>query len=246
VTAVILLSLLSFVTTAAGVVLAVRARREARAIAAGIGFAAGLMILLSVAELLPRAVSITAPVVALAAAAAGAALIWLAHFLIPHAHLVIEGLPESAPQVRSAYLIVLGLLLHDVPEGFAMANDYIASPPHGVATAIAIALHNLPEEFAMAVPVAVLGSRRALFGAALLSGLAEPVGAVIGLVAVGLAPVLHGTFLALAAGAMLFVSLHELVPMARRYGNRGAFVFGAAASAPVYALLGGLAARLAI
>jgi ZIP family zinc transporter len=241
-----MLSALSFITTTAGVVLAMRARRGARAIATGIGFAAGLMIVIAVAELLPRALSITAPVVALAAAVAGAALIWLAHFLIPHSHLVIEGLPESAPQVRSAYLIVLGLLLHDLPEGFAMANDYIASPSHGVATAIAIALHNLPEEFAMAVPVVVLGSRRALFGAALLSGLAEPVGAVIGLVAVGLAPVLHGTFLALAAGAMLFVSLHELVPMVRLYRNRGAFALGAVASAPVYALLGELVARLAL
>ncbi len=245
VAAVMLLSALSFATTWAGVVFALQTRGGERTIAAGIGFAAGLMIVLAGAELLPRALSLTAAMSVVAAAAAGAALIWLANALIPHAHLVIEGLPAGAAQVRTAYLVVLGLLLHDLPEGFAMANDYIASPRHGVATAIAIALHNLPEEFAMAVPVAVLGRRRILFGAALLSACAEPVGAVIGLVAVGIAPALHGVFLALAAGAMLFVALHELVPMARLYRHGRAFLLGALASAPVYALLYGLVARVA-
>lgn len=241
VAAVLALAALSFVTTACGVVLALHLRTGERAVAFGIGFAAGLMILIAAAELLPRAWSIGTPAAVITAAAAGAALIRIAHRLIPHAHLVFEGLRVDAPQVRSAYLIVVGLLLHDLPEGFALANDFVASPQHGVATAIAIALHNLPEEFAMALPVAVLARRRVLFGAALLSGLAEPVGAAIGLIAVGVVPALLATFLALAAGAMLFVSLHELVPMARRYSG-GGFVLGAAASVPVYALLGGLAA----
>ena len=134
--------------------------------------------------------------------------------------------------------MALGLILHDVPEGFAMANAYIASPQLGVLVAVAIALHNVPEEFAMAVPAVVIRSRRFLYGAALLSALAEPLGAVIGLLAVGVAPALNAHFMAFAAGAMVFVSLHELVPMARRYRNKGMFVAGMAVSALVYALLG--------
>jgi zinc transporter, ZIP family len=90
--------------------------------------------------------------------------------------------------MASAYLVAVGLILHDVPEGFAMANAYIASPSLGVLIGLAIALHNLPKEFAMAVPAVTLRSRRFLFGAALLSTLAEPMGAIIGLVAVGIAP----------------------------------------------------------
>jgi ZIP family zinc transporter len=134
-------------------------------------------------------------------------------------------------------LIVFGLVLHDLPEGFAMANAYVAAPGLGVMTAIAIALHNIPEEFAMAVPGAARRRMHMLLGAALLSALAEPVGAVIGLLAVGVAPSLNGAFLAFAAGAMLFVSVHELIPMARRYPHGGYFVLGAAASVIVYAAL---------
>jgi len=237
VAAVLLLSALSFATTAIGVVLALKVQASDRAIAAGIGFAATLMILIAVVELLPAAMAELMPAATLGAAGLGVALVWLAHLLIPHTHLVPEATGVDPTQLRSAYLVVLGLLLHDLPEGFAMANAYIAAPALGVATAIAIALHNLPEEFAMAVPVATVKRRRVLFGAALLSALAEPVGALIGLAAVAVAPGLNAGFLALAAGAMLFVSVHELIPMARRYGRGGHFVLGAALGALVYALL---------
>jgi ZIP family zinc transporter len=128
-------------------------------------------------------------------------------------------------------------VLHDLPEGFAMANAYIAAPALGILTAIAIALHNLPEEFAMAMPAAALKRKRLLYGAALLSALAEPVGAILGLAAVGVAPALNSAFLAFAAGAMLFVSVHELVPMARRYRHGGHFVLGIASGVLVYVLL---------
>lgn len=237
VAAVLLLSALSFITTAIGVVLALKVQASERAIAAGIGFAVALMVVISMVELLPESMATLTPGTALAVAALGMALVWLANRLIPHTHLVRENGSVDASQVRAAYLVVFGLLLHDVPEGFAMANAYIAAPALGILTAVAIALHNVPEEFAMAVPVATLKRKRVLFGAALLSALAEPVGAVIGLAAVAVAPALNAAFLALAAGAMLYVSAHELVPMARRYGHGGLFAAGAALGAAVYAVL---------
>jgi ZIP family zinc transporter len=113
----------------------------------------------------------------------------------------------------------------------------VASPALGVFVALAIALHNLPEEFALAVPLVTLRSKAALYGAALLSALAEPLGALIGLAALGVAPALNAHFLGFAAGAMIFVSLHELVPMARRYARSRDFLFGTLASALAYALL---------
>lgn len=88
-------------------------------------------------------------------------------------------------------MVVIGLILHDVPEGFAMANAYIASPSLGLLVGLAIALHNLPEELAMAVPALKLRSQRFLLQAAALSALAEPLGAVIGLVAVEAVPGLN-------------------------------------------------------
>ena len=245
VTAVLLLSTLSFVTTAAGVAMALWLRSNERAIAAGIGFSVGIMVLISLFELLPSALADAGWAFMLPAVAAGAAAIAVAHRLIPHRHLVTESAGVDPAMIRSAYLVVLGLVLHDLPEGFAMASAYVAAPTAGFVTAIAIALHNLPEEFAMAAPVASISRPRVLFGAALLSAAAEPVGAVIGLAAVGMSPSLNSVFLALAAGAMLFVSVHELVPMARRHGHQAHFAAGASVSALVYGVIAVFTAELA-
>jgi len=245
-TAVILLSLLSALTTWVGVVLALKLRENARAIAAGIGFSVGIMILVSVLELIPEAVAAMGVGATLGSAGLGVALVWAAHFIVPHTHLVEEKGITDKTLIRSAYLVVFGLILHDVPEGFAMANAYVASPALGLLVALAIALHNLPEEFAMSVPAVMLKSKRFLFGAALLSALAEPLGAVIGLVAVGIAPALNAHFMAFAAGAMIFVSIHELLPMARRHRHIGLFVAGTVLSAAVYWLLARMTAALPV
>ena len=79
----------------------------------------------------------------------------------------------------------------------------------------------------------MLRSKASLYGAALLSALAEPLGAVIGLAAVGIAPSLNAHFLAFTAGAMLFVSVHELMPIAKRYHHAAYFFCGTAVSALV-------------
>jgi ZIP family zinc transporter len=96
----------------------------------------------------------------------------------------------------------------------------------------------------MSVPAVTLRSKRFLFSAAVLSALAEPLGAVMGLAAVGIAPSLNASFLAFAAGAMLFLSIHELVPMARRYRHFGMFLWGMLLSGLVYWFLAGLTVDL--
>jgi len=244
-TAVILLSSLSCLTAGLGVALALRPRENARALAAGVGFSVGIMVIISGWELIPESIAAMGTGATLATVAAGGALVWSANVIIPHTHLVKEeGIARKA-LIRSAYLVAFGLILHDVPEGFAMANAYVANPALGVLVSLVIALHNVPEEFAMAVPLVMLRSKASLYGAAVLSALAEPLGAVIGLVAVGFAPALNAHFLAFAAGAMLFVSVHELVPMARRYRRLGFFIWGSALSALVYVLLASLTTGLA-
>jgi ZIP family zinc transporter len=235
--AVVLLSLLSVATTAAGVALAHAVRQSARTVAEGIGFSTGLMVLIAGLELIPEAASAQGTAPALLVAAAGAALIWTAHLVVPHWHLTDESGIRDTAVTRTSQLVVLGLVLHDLPEGFAMATAYIASPGLGVLTAAGIALHNLPEEFAMALPAVALRSKRFILAAALASAMAEPVGAIIGLAAVGVAPALNASFLAFAAGAMVFVALHELVPMGRRYGHPTHFGLGLLGSLMVYVLL---------
>lgn len=212
-------------------------RDNAKAIAVGIGFSAGIMLLVSGLELIPEAIAAVGLVATAFTVGLGAGILWLANFAVPHTHLVREHGLADTRLVRSVFLVVGGLILHDVPEGFAMANAYIASPSLGLLVALAIALHNLPEELAMAVPAMALQSKRFLLGAAVLSALAEPAGAIIGLLAVGAKPSLNAYFMAFAAGAMIFVSLHELVPMARRYGRIGWFAAGLALSVIVHRLL---------
>ena len=235
--AILLLSLLSVLTTVIGVLLAISIFANARAIAAGIGFSTGIMILVSAFELIPESHHAVGARATGLAVGLGALTLLLANFVLPHSHIVREHGLTDTRLVRSIYLVVMGLILHDVPEGFAMANAYLASPSLGLLVALAIALHNLPEELAMAVPAMALRSRRFLLQAAFLSALAEPLGAVLGLLAVAADPSLNAYFMAFAAGAMIFVSIHELVPMAYRYRRPSWFLAGIALSIIVYRLL---------
>jgi ZIP family zinc transporter len=235
---VVLLSLLSVGTTLIGVLIASLVRENAKALALGIGFSTGIMLLISFLQLIPATLAHLGQAWTLAAVALGVAVLWFIDLAIPHSHLVREHGLTDTRLVRAAYLVVVGLVLHDVPEGFAMANAYMASPSLGFFVAIGVALHNLPEELAMAVPALQVRSRRFLIGSALLSALAEPVGAIIGLVAVAVRPSLNAHFIGFAAGAMIFVALHELLPMARRYGHRGWFASGLVLSVVVGQVLG--------
>jgi ZIP family zinc transporter len=89
----------------------------------------------------------------------------------------------------------------------------------------------------MAVPAVATRRRTMLFAMAVLSALAEPAGALVGLALVQMEPALNAFFMALAAGAMIFVSAHELLPMAARLGNLAFFGGGLALTLPVYLLL---------
>ena len=140
-------------------------------------------------------------------------------------------------ELWAAYLVALGLILHDVPEGFAMANAFLASPSLGVLVAIAIALHNIPEEFAIAIPAVAVKDRTLLFKAAIVSGLTEPAGAILELFAVHFNPALNPSLMAIAAGAMVMISFLELVPMARKFGKMESFALGIAGSIVVYLAL---------
>jgi ZIP family zinc transporter len=238
--AVLLLAFLSGFTTLLGVALALYIGKNEQAIAVGIGFSVGIMLLISFLELMPEAMGKAGIGTASMAFVLGMVIVALLHWVIPHTHLVKEQGVFPRALLRTAYLVAFGLILHDVPEGFAMANSYISSPSLGILVALAIALHNIPEEFAMAVPIVMVKRKRFLYKAAFLSGLAEPLGAVIGLVAVHFDPTLNPLFMAFAAGAMVYIAIHELLPMARRYHKTHLFILGAIISVFVYALLAAL------
>jgi zinc transporter, ZIP family len=234
--AVISLSLLSGVTTLIGVIPAYFIKKNVKLICTGIGFSAGIMLFISFLELLPEAAKATSLLSAFSALILGILFIASLNLIIPHTHFIKEK-GKLNWRLKAAYLVAFGLILHDFPEGFAMANSYILAPRLGILVALSIAIHNIPEEFAMAIPLVLTKKRKLLAKLAFLSALAEPVGAVIGLLAVAIAPVLNPFFMAFAAGAMIFVSLHELYPMAKKYKKIPYFILGAGLSLLVYLAL---------
>ena len=204
-TAVLLLSLLSCLTTILGVVLALWLQRNDRAVAIGIGFSAGIMCLISLVELIPEASAVIGLRKALLLPCPARFVLWSMHIILPHTHLVKEKGIINNGAVKSVYLVVIGLILHDVRAGVRYGSCLCGLAFAGCFVAIAIALHNLPEEFALCIPAVTLKSRRFLFGAALLSALAEPFGALLGLFAIEMAPVLNPYLLSFAGGAMICV-----------------------------------------
>lgn len=232
--AVILLAFLSGFTTLIGVGLAIYFKKSIKGIVIGLGFAVGIMLLISFFELIPESLNTAGVLKSSAAIFLGILVAAILNFIIPHTHLVQEKGGIDGHLLKTAYLITFGLILHDFPEGFAMANSYVFSSGLGLLVAIGIALHNIPEEFAIAIPLVLTEKKGFLFKVALLSGLAEPAGAVIGLFAVHFMPALNPLFLSLAAGVMIFISIHELLPMARRYKKILLFILGILLSAIVY------------
>lgn len=133
--------------------------------------------------------------------------------------------------MRTALVTGLALLLHNFPEGVLTFFAGTADPSLGLRTAAAIALHNIPEGLAVAVPFAYATRRRtAGVLAALVSGLAEPLGAVLAwlfLRRLFTPGFLNGTVV-LAAGVMVWVALAQLLPGALHPAQRTAGILGAA------------------
>lgn len=140
--------------------------------------------------------------------------------------------PARAAAMRTALITGAALLLHNFPEGVLTFFAGTADPALGLRTAAAIALHNIPEGLAVAVPFAyATRSRAAGVLAALVSGLAEPLGAVLAWLFLHrfFTPgFLNGTVV-LAAGIMVWVSFAQLLPDAFAPKHRAAGILGAAA-----------------
>lgn len=151
---------------------------------------------------------------------AGAALIMLLNALIPHEHFVkgVEG--HSPERVKRAWLFVFAIALHNLPEGFAIGVAYAGSISSGHALATGIAVQDLPEGLVVTFSLIAAGYRRRhAVGAGILSGLPEPLGAGVAAALVAGAPFLLPVGLGVAAGAMLFVISHEIIPESHRSGH---------------------------
>jgi ZIP family zinc transporter len=146
----------------------------------------------------------------------------------------VAGVPGAHEHIRRGKLMRMGLFtalaigIHNLPEGLATFLAALNDPSLGVAIAVAVALHNIPEGVSVSVPIFyATGDRRKAFIYSFLSGLAEPVGALLawGLIYIFLGsggavpPQVTGALFAGVAGVMVYISLDELLPTSRAYGK---------------------------
>lgn len=142
---------------------------------------------------------------------------------------MVEELIETAEEkverhnfMRMGIFMALAIAIHNFPEGLATFIATLEEPALGIAFALAIAIHNIPEGVAVSIPVyRATGSRSKAFWYSFISGLAEPVGAVVGffLLSQFINDYFFGVVFAGVAGVMVYVSLDELLPTAKRYDH---------------------------
>lgn len=224
------------------VVLLVR-RPKARTMAFSLGFAGGVMITVSLSDMLPHTVETYAQTMGRFAAAlasaslcvAGMAIALLLERCVPdEAELAARGQTGGGADpgaLRSALVTTAAIVLHNLPEGILTLFTSYASPALGITLTLAIALHNIPEGVAISVPVYyATGSRARAMLYALGSGLAEPAGALLAffLLRGFFSPLFLNGLIAIVAGIMLYVSISELAPDSFSYGKRGHAVAGLA------------------
>ncbi|MGE5397937.1 MAG: ZIP family metal transporter [Chitinophagales bacterium] len=141
--------------------------------------------------------------------------------------LLLDQERKQSRTVRIGYLIMLGIALHDIPEGIAVALGFEVSHRIAAVVAMGIAIHNVPEGMALAAPLLRAGkSRKKIAINAVLVGLVTPAGTVAGNVIMKMVPGCFGILMGLAAGVMLYLVVKQLWPEARKsgiiYGSVGA------------------------
>ena len=144
----------------------------------------------------------------------------------------IERRKEAAKNkklLRMGMFTALAIAIHNFPEGMATFIAALQEPQIAIPIAAAIAIHNIPEGVAVSVPIYyATGSKKKAFLYSFMSGLAEPIGALVGylLLMPFMSQTLMGVVFAMVAGIMVFISLDELLPSAREYGEHHLSIYG--------------------
>jgi ZIP family zinc transporter len=164
----------------------------------------------------------------------GAWVLWLIHRHVPHEHFSLGREGPDVDGLGRIWLFVIAITLHNLPEGLAVGSGFAGGDiGNGVSVMVGIGLQNIPEGLAVSVALLSVGyARSRAFLVGLASGLAEPVGGILGSVSVSITFALIPWALAFAAGAMLFIISDEIIPET----HRGGFD-----KLPTFSLLGGFA-----
>jgi len=229
---------------------------NARFLTVSLGFSAGVMIYVSLVEIFAKARTAlavsygdkTGYLLTVIAFFSGIALIALIDKLIPsyenpHEVNLAQKIEECSQEqknklMRMGLFSALAIGIHNFPEGLATFMSGLSNPTLGVSIAVAVAIHNIPEGVAVSAPVYyATKSRKKAFVLSFLSGLAEPLGALIGyfILRSVFNDTTFGVIFAAVAGIMVYISLDELLPTAEEYGEHHIAIGGLVAGMAVMA-----------
>ncbi|MDQ2089975.1 ZIP family metal transporter [Marimonas arenosa] len=196
-----------------------------------LGFAAGVMLAATFFSLLGPSVEfagerfghgVIPAAVAVVGVLLGAGTVMFFDNRLPHEHFIVGREGPEAAELRRIWLFVFAITLHNAPEGMAVGVGFGGGDvAAGLQIALGIGVQNAPEGLAVAVALISKNySRSYAFLIAALTGLVEPVAGLIAAVAVSLSAALLPWAMAFAAGAMLYVISHEIIPETHRYGHQ--------------------------
>ncbi|RSL29719.1 zinc transporter ZupT [Salibacterium salarium] len=163
----------------------------------------------------------------------------------PHEPKKVEDMNNPQKVVKDPALLKMGtftalaIAIHNFPEGIATFTAALQDPSLGIAIAVAIAIHNVPEGIAVSVPVYfATGDKKKAFKLSFLSGLSEPIGALAAyfILMPYLNDIMFGVIFAAVAGIMVFISLDELLPAAKKYDEAHMSIYGVITGMAVMAL----------
>lgn len=253
------LTLFAGLATGVGSALAFFAKRtNTKTLSVALGFSAGVMIYVSFVEIFVKAKDclvgelgeVRGYWITAIAFFGGLIFIGIIDKLVPsfenphEVHRAEEmDMPGQAARFKKLYRMglftALAIAIHNFPEGLATFVSALRDVKLGMAISLAIAIHNIPEGVAVSIPIYyATGSRRKAFAYSFLSGLAEPVGALIGYAIIFkfFTETVFGVLFASVAGVMVFISLDELLPAAEEYGQHHLAAYGLFSGMMVMAL----------
>lgn len=254
----LLLTLAAGLSTGIGSVLGLMNRRfSPRILALSLSFSAGVMIQVSFVEIFPKARSALTTALGakagygwtVAAFFVGIAVMAALDQLLPSHAMVLpptedvgtaaRDRAQSHQLMRMGLFSALAIAIHNFPEGLATFVAALNNPRLGMGIALAIAIHNIPEGLAISAPIHyATGSRAKAFWLSFASGLAEPLGALLGywLLRPVLSPLVLGLIFASVGGVMVYICLDELLPAAQRHGTHHQMIAGVIAGMLVMSL----------
>ena len=202
-----------------------------------LGFSAGVMVYISFMELIPSAIKNVGELWGVIAFFIGILFIGLIDILIPktenpHHFIEISSTTETQvnkPLLRTGLFTALAIGIHNFPEGLATFGTALSDIRLGAIIAIAIAIHNIPEGIAVSMPIYyATKNKNKAFIISFLSGIAEPIGALIGFLILMpfLSVNLLASLLAFTAGVMVYISVDEILPVAHRYAHGHTVISG--------------------